>query len=251
MLSLPAPRSLWRGYIQKTVLLAIAVAAPGLLGAQVRPGEGSYLGVSVADSNTEQGVQIVSVNQDSPASKAGLKPGDILLAYNGEQILGREQLGRLVWETPPGRQVKVQYLRDGKTVSATVKTAAAPLRVRSIQSEAQPPGPDLGMAWTDIPFPSIAWQNMLLGIVYEVLPQQLAPYFGVREGLLIRAVQGGSAADRAGLKAGDVLIELNGREIDERQDLSTALRAESIQGKPITAVVMRSHKRVPVTLQIG
>src|SRR5436305_4990780 len=84
--------------------------------AQLR-GQTSYLGVALADVDAdrlerlklkdERGVEVISVEEGSPAWQAGIRTGDVLLAYNGETILGTHQLSRLVHETPENRKVKL------------------------------------------------------------------------------------------------------------------------------------------------
>jgi serine protease Do len=92
------------------------------LATQVR--SGTYLGVQLADIDAdrakalhldeERGVEIEKVEPGSPAESAGLRAGDVLLTYNGENILGARQLGRLVSETPKGRKVRIQFWREGR-----------------------------------------------------------------------------------------------------------------------------------------
>src|ERR1700686_497612 len=99
---------------------------------------GSYLGVSLAEIDSTRakelklretaGVEITRVEEGSPAEKAGLKPNDVVLEYNGQRVEGMEQFGRLVRETPAGREVKLVISRNGaaQTIMATV--AARKLR---------------------------------------------------------------------------------------------------------------------------
>src|SRR5579872_7355928 len=94
---------------------------------------GSFLGVGVADVDSERakalklkderGAEVTHVTANSPAAKAGMKEGDVILDYNGTAVQGTEQLQRLVRETPGGRQVKIEVWRSGApvTVTATVE----------------------------------------------------------------------------------------------------------------------------------
>ena len=94
---------------------------------------GSYLGIGVQDIEPDRakalnlkevrGVEVTSVANDSPASKAGMKDGDVVLEFNGQPVEGGEQLSRLVRETPVGRQVKLGVWRNGamQTVTATIE----------------------------------------------------------------------------------------------------------------------------------
>src|SRR3984957_6530723 len=106
--------------------------APGIQGAQAAREfnsapfvGGTYLGVNLAEIDTNRakelklkedyGVEISRVEENSPAEKAGVKPGDVVLEYNGQRVEGMEQFGRMVRETPPGREVKLTISRDGAT----------------------------------------------------------------------------------------------------------------------------------------
>ncbi|MEY4094475.1 MAG: putative periplasmic serine endoprotease DegP-like precursor, partial [Acidobacteriota bacterium] len=93
----------------------------------VLDGRGAQLGVMVSDVDakaTTGGVKIDEVNDDSPAEKAGIKAGDVVVEYDGERVRSARQFTRLVQETPEGRSVAIALLRDGKrqTVNATPET---------------------------------------------------------------------------------------------------------------------------------
>ena len=95
----------------------------------VLDGRGSQLGVMVSDVDAKAaagGVQIDEVNEDSPAEKAGIKAGDVVVEYDGERVRSARQFTRLVQETPEGRTVKIGLMRDGKkqTVDATPENSA-------------------------------------------------------------------------------------------------------------------------------
>src|SRR5579863_9014205 len=98
---------------------------------------GTYLGVNLCEISSDgarelklkeaYGVEITRVEEGSPAEKAGLKSGDVVLEYNGQRVEGMEQFGRLVRETPAGREVKLLISRGGatQTISATLGTRKA------------------------------------------------------------------------------------------------------------------------------
>ena len=101
----------------------------------MRPASSSYLGVMVQEVDgdrakalklhEEAGVEITRVEPDSPAEKAGLKNGDAILQYNGQRVEGMEQFSRLVRETPPGRDVRVDIARGGMAQTVMVKVGDA------------------------------------------------------------------------------------------------------------------------------
>src|SRR5690349_9729276 len=128
-------RNLKFGAFSLSLLAAIAAAVSTMnaqAGVQVEPrgrgdvfvldGRGSQLGVMVSDVDVKSsGVKIDEVNADSPAEKAGIKAGDIVVDYDGEKVRSARQFTRLVQETPEGRTVAIGLMRDGKkqTVNAT------------------------------------------------------------------------------------------------------------------------------------
>lgn len=191
-----------------------------------------------------RGAEVIQVEQGSPAEHAGIKPGDVLLGYNGENILGALQLGRLVAETPAGRKIKIQYWRNGK-MQTTVVTTAAP----KASGVDLPPGlgefrmpSDFGnWAVPDVPSPMLVWRNAVLGIECEPIDSQLAKYFGVKDGVLIRSVEKGSAAEKAGLKAGDVITSIGDHPVSEPRDVISYMRMQHQPGKPIPIVLTRER----------
>ncbi len=258
--------------LSSLVLIAgLAVASGGQAQSTLRPGgftvqrvlqiapqlrTGSYLGVMLVDINAdrakalklaeERGVEVTNVEPDSPAESAGLRPGDVLLSYNGENILGAEQFVRLVEETPAGRKVRVQFWRDGKLQNASITTA--PARPRGF---GLPPGivgftvPDMrSLSMPDIPNPMLVWKNSLFGMECEPLGAQLAQYFGVKRGVLVRSIEKGAAAEKAGLKAGDVITGIGDRAVSSPRDMTSYVRSGHQTGKSIPLTLMRDHKEL-------
>src|SRR5437660_296693 len=92
---------------------------------------GSFIGVGIQEVDSERaktlklgqegGVEVTRVDPDSPADKAGVKTGDVVLQFSGQRVEGIEQFSRLVRETPPGREVKLDMVRSGAPQTATVK----------------------------------------------------------------------------------------------------------------------------------
>jgi serine protease Do len=220
---------------------------------------GSYLGIRLADIDADRakalkldeprGVEVTRVEQGSPADKAGVRTGDVLLSYNGEKILGAQQLGRLVRETPEGRKVRLQFWRDGRTQTSTVITEDRrgpnfnmPARLMPFEL------PEMRNVMPDIPNPMLMWKISALGIECEPIDSQLAEYFGVRRGLLVRSVAKGSPAEKAGLKAGDVLTSIGDRPIATPHDVTGFLRMQRESGAPVSLNVVRDHKQVTLNV---
>lgn len=226
-----------------------AVAQPG--------GQLSYLGVMLVDVDAnrvgrlklseERGVEVVNVEESSPADNAGIRPGDVLLSYNGESILGTQQFSRLVRETPPGRKVKVQIWRDGKAQNLIATIGALPSRAPAVPAHFANFGfPDIpGFRALDVPKIMMTWTNSALGIECEPVDSQLAQYFGVKRGVLVRSVAKDSAGERAGLKAGDVLTIVGDKNLTNPEDLRRILRQPD---KPVSVSLVRDHKQLTLNV---
>jgi serine protease Do len=199
----------------------------------------------------EHGVEITRVEEDSPAAKAGLKVGDAVLEFNGQRVEGTEQFVRLVRETPVGRKIKLTISRGGATQTLTAATEARRGHTIYAGSRAfriDPPNPPVPPAIA-VPRAFSSWRSPMIGIDAESLETQLAEYFGVQEGVLVRSVIKGSAADKAGLKAGDVITKVEGSKVGTPRDLSNEIRAKRSQ-KTLTLTVVRERKEQAMSLTL-
>ncbi len=248
-----------------------ALALPGLVVSsleaqplqlvQVANVGGGYLGVGVRDVNgdrakalklpEEAGVEVTDLpDPNSPASLAGLKVGDVVMQYNGQRVEGNEQFSRLVRETPPGREVKLQVYRNGAPQTITAKIGARPDGI-TFQGQLIPGVPytaTIARTMTDVPLPRMSWRIGSLGAEVEALQSQLAEAFGVKEGVLVRAVTKGSAADRAGIKAGDVITRVGDARVATPADLSTHIQAA--RGQSAMLAVTREHRELSVMVTL-
>jgi len=225
--------------------------------------DGSWLGVSIADITAERakelnmkeetGALITSVMPGSPAEEAGLQKKDVILEYQGTRIEGAMQLTRMVRETPPGRTVTLKVLHDGETRTVKVKVAEhdGEEHERMFRKRIEIPSiemPDIDLP--DIPFLGSVPSSSRLGVSVENLGDQLGEYFGVKsgDGVLVRSVKKGSPAENAGLRAGDVIVKVEGERISDAADLRSALRGHRGRAFPITIVRDRREQNVTVTL---
>jgi serine protease Do len=212
----------------------------------------------------ERGVVVSRVTSDSPAAKAGLKEKDVITEVNGQRVEGSAQFRRMIHEIPPGRSAQLTVWRDGRaqTLSATLGKAEEGTRVWTNKAA---PGtfafrlPDV----TEIPgIPSMDFDfdngimvtpgiHPRLGIDAEDISGQLGAYFGAPdgEGVLVRNVDPGSAAEKAGLKAGDVITSFNGERIHSLGDLRRKIIAKSDE-KPAKLGVLRNKSELPLTVEL-
>jgi serine protease Do len=200
----------------------------------------------------ERGVEVSSLAEDGPAAKAGIKQGDVVLEFNGQPVEGTAQFQRLVRETPVGRQAKITVWRSGgrQTLTATVgenkqTTVFGPgdgswnFSMPKIQ-----PMPNI-----EIPRFQMTLQNPMLGIVGESLERedQLAEFFGVQDGVLVRSVKKGSAAEKAGIKAGDVITKVDDSKVTSSAEITRVLRGVKSK-KTFGVTVVRNRKEMPLTV---
>ena len=230
----------------------------------------SYLGVGVADVTADRvqalklkddrGVEVVQVDQDAPAGKAGIKERDVIVAFNGTPIESQEQFKRLMRETPPGRTVSFDIIRDGQAQNIKVQLADRKKLESSVwPREPQdfafvvPPAPpvpalpDYPRIWAD---QSVTRIRSTSGVTLESLTPQLGDYFGVKngEGMLVRSVQKGSAAETAGLRAGDVIVKVGDQKIADNSDWREALR--NGKGGKVSVVVVRDKKELTLSMSV-
>ncbi len=225
----------------------------------VYPRSQSFLGVAVAEVNAERakalklreehGVEITRVEDESPAAKAGLQAQDVVLEYQGQRVEGIDQFIRLVRETPAGRQVKMLVYRAGQSTNMTATIEAKKMKSMTVgdMQIAIPQIPQLRLQ--EIPRPVLSWRGGLLGIEAEELNPQLAEFFGVKEGVLVRSVTKGSAAEQAGVRAGDVIVKVEGRDVSTPGEVTGALRAS--EKKPVPVIVVRDKKEVALSVTIA
>lgn len=230
----------------------------------------SYLGLGVKeiDANRakelklkeEHGVEVSYVDEDAPAGKAGVKVSDVVLEYNGQRVEGKEQFIRIVGETPVGRQVKLSIIRQGApmTLTATIArrsnsmvTARSARKIADdVRLEAEKLRSRIQEEWgANMPRPYMGWSNGRLGVEAESLSDQLATYFGVKEGVLVRSVLKGSAAETAGIKAGDVIVKFDNSKVATPREIATQLRAAR-QKKSIPLQLMRERKEMSLEVNL-
>jgi serine protease Do len=222
----------------------VVLAAYMTAGLAVSQGLGSFLGVGIQE--TAAGVEVTFVTRDSPAEKAGIKTGDVVTQYNGQRVEGMDQFSRMVRETAAGREVKIGIIRNSTPQIVTAKIMARPaISGQLIPAPVQNP---FELRLPDMPQSRMTWRSTILGIEAEALDGQLAEFFGVKEGVLVRSVMPGSSADKAGIKAGDVIVRVDDTKVATPADISAHMRA--LRGHPVSVVVVRERKEINVMLSV-
>jgi serine protease Do len=228
-------------------------------------GRGARIGVTVEDldetdaKQARAGVRVETVTPDGPADKAGIKAGDTITEFDGERVRSTIQFSRLVMETPPGRQVALALSRAGQRMNLTLtperrsfsddfgvrmldipRAARIPPPARSVLPRTPRP-PSFAPEPFDVPGLMRLGNGRRLGVTVEGVDDQLAEYFGVKEGVLVKSVADGSAAQKAGIKAGDVITGLNGSKVYDASDLNRAVDRLDTNGE-FTAEIVRDRK---------
>jgi serine protease Do len=210
----------------------------------------------------ERGVVVAEVTKDSPAAKAGLKEKDVITEVNGQRVEGAAQFRRMIHEIPAGRAAQLTVWRDGRaqTLSATLGKAeerhdkwmggtptpgAFAFRMPEVQIP-EMPSMDLGEGTGMV----IAGRPRL-GIDAEDIGGQLGSFFGAPdgEGILVRSVNGGSAAEKAGMKAGDVISTFNGERVRSLGDLRQKLASQT-DAKTAKIGVLRNRSEVTLSVEL-
>jgi serine protease Do len=197
---------------------------------------------------TERGVILGKIIPDSPAAKAGLKENDVVTEVNGQRVEGTAQFRRMIHEIPSGRTAQLTVWREGRaqTVSVTLGKAKLPHHLWMPEMPKTPDMPE--MEWDGMMMPS---PHPRLGIDAEDLSGQLGTYFGAPEGegVLVRDVNPGSPAEKAGLKAGDVITAFNGERIRSVGDLREKLAGKRDE-KSVKLGVIRNKSEISLTVEL-
>jgi len=231
------------------------------------PWGGSYLGVDTQDVTAdrlsalhlkeETGVEVTMVDQDAPAGKAGLKEHDVILSINDQKVESVEQLRRLIREIPPGRTVAIGISRDGQpmTVKAqlTERNKMPDMNFHFNMPAVNVPAvhiPAFNMPEIDVPSIVVVHVPRSSGMMIENLTPQLAEFFGAKggSGVLVRSVEKGSRAEQAGLRAGDVIVKINGSTVNDCSDFTRLLRARTSTKAALTILRDKREQQVTITM---
>lgn len=228
-------------------------------------GDQSYLGVDVADVTAdrlgvlklkeEKGVEVNFVAPDAPANKAGMKEHDVILSMNGTTVESAAQLRRMIKETPAGRVVTFGISRDGQPLTLKIQLAERHSDYSmSMPKDFHVETPDIHFAMPDIDIPSInmvvVTQSARSGLTVENITPQLGEFFGVRNGngVLVRSVEKGSRAEKAGFHAGDVIVKINEQMVHDTSDFAHAVHSSN--GNSVNVGVMRDKKEQNLNLSL-
>lgn len=233
-------------------------------------GGGSFLGVYTEDINKEnmsryglqrepRGVGITKVAENSPAERAGLRAGDVILSFDNEPVTSVRKLNRLISEVAPEHNARLKISRTGdeRDLSVTLGKRSDFNTAFNIP----------GQRWEDLDklrdfkfddkgdknFTFVFGNNRRIGVTTTQLTKQLADYFGISsgKGLLITSVRDDSPAQKAGLRAGDVITEMDGSAIENVADLMQAINRKEEGEITLTVVRDKSPRNIRLTPERG
>ena len=178
-----------------------------------------------------RGALISKVFEDSPAERAGLKQGDVIVQFDGQEIESSMELPRIVASTPIGKEVSIQIFRDGKRISLKAKITEMEGEEKKEAEKEAPPEKPIGV------------------LVQEVTPQ-IARSLGMEKatGIIVVRVEPGGPADEAGMHRGDVILEVNRKPVENVKDFSRALKEAKDQAS-ILILIRRGEGNIYLTVK--
>lgn len=238
--------------------------------------DGSYLGIQTKDISKDnfsqyglrevRGVAVEKVIENSPAERAGLQNGDVIVRFDGAEVTSVRKLTRLISEVAPDHQANLTVFRNGREMEIKVTMGkrefpkfenSAAIFGEFPAIPAMPDMPRVPLPPTSPLPPSMErdgnvlffGSNRQIGISVTNLTDQLGDYFGAPQGkgVLINNVREDSPAKKAGLRAGDIIVEVDGKAIDSASDLWRMIN-ERKEGA-VNLTVIRNKSRINVSVE--
>lgn len=179
-----------------------------------------------------EGALVADVVEGSPAEKAGIKRGDIIVAYDGKPIKDMDTLPRLVAQTEVGKKVKVKIIREGKVLEKEVIIGELKEEEQRIAKE-----------------PEI---EKNLGLVVQDITPDIARHLNIKDktGVIVTDVYPGSPADEAGIRRGDIIKEIGRKQIRNTKDFKEAMRSVNVK-EGVVMLIKRENMTFYVAVKSG
>lgn len=250
-------RHVWYGGLAVVLALAMVIALADAVTAGSGKEKKGYLGVFMQeldenvreglDIDVKNGVLISGVEEDSPADEAGLKDGDVIVAFNGKKVDDPDDLRDLVQDTEPGEKVEIELVRDGKSKTLTLTVGEWPDESSWFS---------LGDLYFDEGKVGRHFDNLVyafspkprLGVEVAELNDDLAGYFKTKagDGVLVLKVNEESVAEDAGVKAGDVVVQVGDEDVSSVDELRESVE-DYEEGDEFAIHVIRKGKKKTLT----
>lgn len=236
----------------------------------------SFLGIFPEDVDTDnmkqygmsapRGVAVARVIEGSPAERAGLRKNDVILRFNGEEVTSTRKLNRLISEVAPDHAARLSISRAGVEQEISVTLSRRKDFPRSFGMATPGAGTvDLdrlgesleglrnvpGFNRNDFSF--VFGANRRIGVGVSALTKQLGDYFGVPDGrgVLVTSVSENGPAQKAGLKAGDVITAVEGNRIEKISDLMREINRKEAGEVTLTVIRDKSQRTFKLTPERG
>ena len=266
-------RKMWWLVVACGVVLVMLMAATAAVADKKHHSHQGWLGVYLGDVDDEvqedldlassDGVLVLDVVDDSPAEDAGLESEDVILKFNDQPVNSTRKLTRLIEDTEPDAEVRIDIIRNKQPQQITVTMGEeeadhgflsglfdfdepSPRIIRIPPRPVVRPRPNVR-----IQLPEFDDSPVFIGVQLLDLNRQLREYFEIpdREGVLVEKVDGGSPAEKAGIKAGDVIVDIDGAKITESEDVLDELRDHD-PGDKLNVTVLRKGVRQTFTVEV-
>jgi serine protease Do len=172
-----------------------------------------------------KGVLISDVNENGPSHTAGVKRGDVVVAFNGKEVQSVSQLRNLVARTVVGKDAQIKILREGKEQTLSVRVAERPSDEMLAKKEPAPPK-EQGKRSSR---PTTCWRRKVQSLDNATMSQLNIP--SKTAGVVVSAVEPGGPAEAAGIQRGDVIQEVNHevvKNLDEYQKAAHKIKKEEL-----------------------
>ena len=259
-------------FCKKTGLISIVLAAFAIAGyaqtqkprahsTNLQGASQGYLGAGVREVQPEDvrslhlkddaGLLVSRVDLNTAAATAGLHVNDVILEIDGQKATSAEEFQNSIIGKAPGSKINLTVSRMGtkQNIVATLGTRPFGLPLQEVPAGPVPGAPvspqdlaGMAAAMGAVVAPKIGFYSA------ELMPQ-LAEYFGVMGGVLVESVQARTPADKAGLKAGDIVTKVNGTPISNEREIAIVIRQSG--RKQITFTVMRDKKEITLSIELS
>ncbi|MCI0409237.1 MAG: PDZ domain-containing protein, partial [Acidobacteria bacterium] len=205
-----------------------------------------WLGVFLSEDEDE--VIITGVKDGSPAEKAGLKEGDKIVEIDSKKVDDSGDIRNVIRQLEPGDTVQVVVMRDGKKKTVTATLGEAPKHFWGGEGFSLAPGEGFG----SIGFPGMGMSRTYLGVRVQGMTEELRAYFKAPRGrgVLVSRVDEDTPAGKAGLRAGDVIIAVDGKGIANRGDIGAAL-ADKEPGDTVAVKIVRDGSEKTLDVEVA
>jgi membrane-associated protease RseP (regulator of RpoE activity) len=221
----------------------------------INPGEVTSDIASGYGVRAGEGVLIEGVVPGTPAEEAGFRANDVLTRLDDAVLTGPAELRVQLKKHQPGDTVNITYVRGGQTKTVALKLGHEPENKmmfggRDVKRKLIMGGPPWDWKFEEGGRGGGKKKVAYAGIVTQSLSEGLALYFKVKKGALISEVVSDSPAEKAGLKAGDVIVKIGSEDIEDEDDVGEAIR-EHDPGDSVDFVIYREGRETTVKVTFG